>query len=232
MKMWNLLSAIKIEEKNIEDIRIYNTCSCTTAFKNIEITLDFNVKHIIGWGDNPSIEDRKKYQELSNEYTRLNRIFNEDKYRTECRTWRETYYKGISICEDIYEALNSWDIHIPILIDLCGHKGDYTSEQFFTYKSSVLCDMIERDCRELMKTVEFEKLTNTEIGRINKQIDFINWNFQRLEKQLNNQKKAYIISKIVDGKTERENYEKYPELINAVDAYIDIKKLINKKPYN
>ena len=50
--------------------------------------------------------------------------------------------------------------------------------------------------------------------------------------RLTTKKKAYIISKMVDGKTEREQYKKYPELVNAVDAYIDIKKLISKKPYN
>lgn len=227
MTMWNLLSAIKREEKNIDGILIYNTHSCSTQFKNIEISVNYNLHSIIYFYD----KDKSKYIELRNEEDRLRRIFNEDKYRVDCETWVSMYNKIISICEDIHEVLKEWEINIPISIDLCDHKGCYNGEKFFEYELSVLPLLRELDCKELMKTTEFDKLATSKIGEIKKQIDFINWNFQRLEKQLRSQKKAYIISKLVDGKTDREEYEQYPELIEAFDAFVDIKKAINKKPY-
>jgi hypothetical protein len=51
-------------------------------------------------------------------------------------------------------------------------------------------------------------------------------------KYIKNQKHAYLLSKMIELKIARKDYQDNPALIAAYDAFIDVKKAISEKKYD
>lgn len=207
LQLHHLIIKIIDESTNILQIHIYNTESVSKYFKNIEITIDGNTS-------------RDLYVPFRFDG---------------CQTWREMANLILMTACDIQKVLWSNNIDLPIHIKIRNYEHEYAPNECIEHSIfglKLYQEMEKMDCIELMENYNFLEFQNAELSKIKHEVSFIYSRIEKVEHQIKRQSKAYLISKLISCKGKREDYiKKYPELIEAYDALIDIKKVLNNKPY-
>lgn len=218
------LDVIKYKD-NIECIVIENTSNYTREFSNLRVriiqkpmSMRIRMLRNVLCGDSLSEKERGLIKEERILQDNISIIFcRSEEPIKKYNSWTSMVESAYDIYDDIKDIFHSENILIPIKLDILGFKNQY--------------DAIKR-ARE--KDIE-ELLESKEVNLLKKEMEDYYYNvfhkFKVIEDTIKNQKRAYILSKLIENKATRKDYLEYPSLIEAFDTYIDIKKAISKKKY-
>lgn len=223
-----------IENKDIiDEIHIENTANTCRQFTNIVINV--KLKHYDIWkfyiGKDITDDDIKEKRKRDD----ANITFYHNKYKWDCHNWIDLVTTVESMYFDLLQTLRYFDIKVKVYYNILGHNNyeNISDDNFFDARQ----DAMEMDFKEFLKSqINFnDNITIAEVINIlitnKKDIDNY-WKYlSKIETAINNKKNAYILSKLIENKTSRENYKENKILIEAYDAYLDIKKVLSNKIY-
>lgn len=226
-----------IDNKDIINrIDIENTANTCRQFKNIVINVQLKCynfwKFIMG-----NEEITKEDQIEHDKHKEAGLIFYHNRYKWECNDWRDLVVTMESMYNDLCHILNLNGVTIPVYYNILGHNNyeNVSDDNFYKAEEEAL----ELDARalinhKLMKVDGSISIADL-IDKIDKYDDKLYW-LQRKQDHINkvikNQKNAYLLSKLIDNKAARNDYKNNKELIEAYDAYIDVKKVLSNKIYH
>lgn len=235
IKLWELLSKAREEKDKIREIHVFNTSNVCKEFRNIEIEVIFLNDCLGGYVsklDGMTKADYEHNRKLSQESERLRFMFNVQPFRIECGFWREVASTGISVAKDIHNVFELWEIKIPVRVTIRNHELKFGINGFVDFDSDVYEEMKDLDCHDFLGDWRFLELKGSEVNKLKDEIEWLHKRISEFEILIRNRKDAYLLSKFIDNKiTRKGDYKKYPELIKAFDAYIDVKKVMSQKPY-
>lgn len=237
--MYQFMQSVIYHKDVIARIDIENTKSACKVFRNIAFYVQ--TKHGIrattfsftGQKHELSNEEIKEEQKIRD----ANIDFYRGTFKWECNSWCDLVDTVASMYDDLVYLLNINDIKVPVYYSVLGfnNHGDSCDNIFSTEAKE---KAMELDIIEFTKEKKYIDGEYLSVADLLKRIDDVrNYIRYLLEKQwdidrvIKEQKRAYILSKLIDNKAARKDYESHPELIEAYDAYVDVKNIISGKTY-
>lgn len=199
----------------INHIFVRNARNAATDFCILEIQTDISDVGILTDGiiqkAKPLSEGERKIK-MKN-YLTLKNLLSNIQFKFD--SWVCLTEFGYMIYADIKEILRRNKIEdIEIKIDICYRETLFESLEVAR----------GRDIRDLLKSNTGNAFAEKFNGKLNNM-------WRHFDVAIKSQKNAYLLNKLITDKTVREYYEDNETLIEAYDAYVDVKKLISNKPY-
>lgn len=236
-EMYQFICKIIDNKDIITRIDIENTANNYRQFQNIVINVQIPHNKCLRF----LMSDKKPTEDEQCEIDKIrdaSHIFYHNRYKWECYCWRDLVVTLESMYHDLLHTLNLNEIKIPLYYNIMGHNNyDNIWDDNFYHAQK---DAAEMDIKEYLKQntdlMIDEKMTIASIiNNLKKYEDKLYWvqrQQDKIERVIKNQKTAYVLSKLIDNKAAREDYKDNHELVEAYDAYIDVKKCLSGNKYN
>jgi len=226
-----------IENKDIiERIDIENTANTSRQFQNIVINVQlkhYNYMRFYMDKEEPTKEVLDERVKISDAQI----AFYHNRFKWECSGWRDLVVTLESMYHDLLQVLSKNEVKVSVYYNILGHNNydNICEDNFYDARK----DADELDIKEYLRDRYEIKIGESItiaglIDRIKKhddKLDTVMCYQNRIEKVIKNQKYAYIISKLIDNKAVRKDYKDNHDLIEAYDAYIDVKKCLSGNKY-
>ena len=229
--LYNFILDVQKFKDRIESVTIQNTSNATKYFSNIKLKVHPKIPKELNEVTFRLLTDKELTQAERDNYNTLNKEVKEiydiipswdDYYKFDYSNWEVMVRSAFDIYDDLIDAFQRQGINVPISINILG---------FNTEQKSIDCAM-KKDIDDLVKRPETEKYVNDRFNITDNKYFNMCRRMDDILKYIKNQKHAYLLSKMIELKIARKDYQDNPALIAAYDAFIDVKKAISEKKYD
>lgn len=232
------LSVIKYKDV-IDSVWISNTANACKSFHNITIEVKLITSErlslfFMGKTDEKNLtEATTQGKILRDAYVE----FYKGSWKWDCDSWRDLVSTMNSIYVDMVEVFNNNELNIPIYYNAMGfhnHKDAYDDLTFDKAKRRAEeLDAIEFVKKKINASGTYVSISDLlkKIDEVKETVGFLLRRQWDIDKVIKEKKRAYILSKLIENKAARRDYESYPELIEAYDAYVDVKNIMSGKTH-
>lgn len=238
-QMYQFLQSVIQYKDVISRIDIENTKSPCKEFRNIAFYVQ--TKHgakittfsFAGQKHELSNEEIKEEQKIRDAET----TFYRGTFKWECNSWCDLVDTAASMYDDLVYLLQINDVRVPVYYNILGFNNheDSSDDLLFREAKERADELDIIDFLKEKKSIDGEYLSVTDLlKRIENVRDSVRTLFGKqwdIDKVIKEKKRAYILSKLIENKIARQDYESYPELIEAYDAYVDVKNIMSGKTH-
>ena len=235
--MYQFMQSVIQYKDVIARIDIENTKSPCKEFRNIAFyvqTKDGAKATAFSFaGQNHELSDDEINEEQKIQVANI--VFYRGTFKWECNNWCDLVDTAASMYDDIVYLLQINDVKVRVYYDILGfnnHEDNNDDLRFREAKERAK----ELDIIDFLKesgSIDGEYLSVADLLKKIKDVrDSVRTLFSKqwdIDKVIKEKKRAYILSKLIDDKAARRDYEDYPELIEAYDAYVDVKNIMSGK---
>lgn len=218
--LYSFIAKVEEYKEYISEVTIENTQNAVRGFHNIETNISSSKKYskICQKVLYDTLTDEEQaYMKEANKAFDMMRLY---KIHADCNSWVSAYDIAIAMRDAMQRYFSHFNINIKVEIHMPGWRSDniYGKCMQFDFEDMLESEQMQKEIEKIK-----DKYSSWLLRLTRKQ--------EELEKYIKSQKRAYVFSKLREGKLSGEDAQNYEGLIEAYDVYLDIKKSLSNKLY-